>query len=65
VQTAQRYLDAYLPGTQAGKEADPFYGYYTIHILRDGKTAGMLSVNGYTRQVFIHFWHGEFVDMAE
>ena len=25
----------------------------------------MLSVNGYTRQVFLHTWHGNFVDMAE
>jgi hypothetical protein len=65
IQTAQRYLDAYLPGTQAEDAADSFYGYYTIHVLRDGQTVGMLSVNGYTQEVFVHFWHGEFVDMAE
>lgn len=65
VATAQRYLDAYLPGAQAGDEADAFYGYYTIHILRDGQTVGMLSVNGYTRQVFVHTWHGDFVEMTE
>jgi hypothetical protein len=65
IQTAQLYLEAYLPGTQAEDEADRFYGYYTIHVLRNGGTVGMLSVNGYTQEVFVHFWHGEFVDMAE
>lgn len=65
IATAQQYLDAYLPGAQVEDEADPFYGYYTLHILRDGETVGMLSVNGYTQQVFIHSWHGEFVEMAE
>jgi len=34
----------------------------TIHILRDGQTVGMLSVNGYTRQVFVHTWHGDLVE---
>ena len=64
IKTAQRYLDTYLPGTQAENKADAFYGYYTIHILRDGTPAGMLSVNGFTRQVFPHTWHGDFVEMA-
>lgn len=64
VQAAQRYLDNSLPGTEADEHADPFYGYYTLHILRDGETAGMLSVNGYTGQVFIHTWHGDLVEMT-
>lgn len=65
VQTAQRYLDTYLPGAKASAQPDPFYGYYTIEILRDGKTAGMLSVNGYTQQVFLHTWHGNFIEISE
>lgn len=65
VQTAQRYLDTYLPGAQASKDPDPFYGYYTIEILRDDKPVGMLSVNGYTQQVFLHTWHGNFVELSE
>lgn len=65
IQTAQRYLDAYLPGTQAADKADPFYGYSTIHVIDDGETMGMLSVNGYSKEVFVHFWHGDFVDMAD
>jgi hypothetical protein len=65
VEAAQAYLERYLPGASVGDEVDTFYGYYTLHILRDGGTAGMLSVNGYTRQVFPHTWHGEFVEMSE
>jgi hypothetical protein len=36
-----------------------------LHILRDGKTIGMLSVNGYSSQVFPHTWHGNFIEMSE
>ncbi|MBI2909334.1 MAG: hypothetical protein HYX92_16945 [Chloroflexi bacterium] len=64
VTAAQRYLDAYFPGIQAESKADGFYGYYTIHTLKEGKTSGMLSVNGYTGFVFPHTWHGDFVAMS-
>ena len=60
-QSAQQYLDVYLPGTKVAEETDAFYGYYTIHVLRDGKEIGMLSVNGYTGAVWYHTWHGNFV----
>jgi hypothetical protein len=63
-QDAQAYLDDVLPGTQADSEADTFYGYYTLHILRDGQVVGMLSVNGYSGQVWLHHWHGDFVTMT-
>jgi hypothetical protein len=65
VGAAQKFLDQYHPGTQADEHADPFYGYYTIHVLRDGEVIGMLSVNGYSSQVFYHNWHGEFIQMSE
>jgi len=65
VQYAQKYLDKYLSGAEADDHADPFYGYYTLHVLRDGEVEGMLSVNGYTGQVFLHSWHGEFIEMSE
>jgi hypothetical protein len=61
---AQRWLDANLPGRTAG-EADPFYGYYTLHFLRDGEVDGMLSVHGSTGDVWYHSWHGGFVGMME
>ncbi len=63
--TAQKYLDAYLPGTKVAEDAGPFYGYYTIDTLRDGKITGMLSVNGFSGQVFLHTWHGNFIEMSE
>lgn len=65
IEAAQRYLDQYLPGTTVEDHADQFYGYYTLHILRDGETIGMLSVNGYSSQVFPHTWHGNFIEMSE
>jgi hypothetical protein len=64
-QYAQAYLDKTLPETEVADTADTFYGYYTLEILRDGKTTGMLSVNGYTGQVWLHTWHGQFVAASE
>jgi hypothetical protein len=65
LKTAQQYLDSALPGTKTAPDADPFYGYYTIDILRDGKTVGMLSVNGFSGQVFLHSWHGTFIEAKD
>ncbi len=61
---AQQYLDNNLPGLTVA-EADPFYGYYTLHTLRNGQIEGMLSVNGYTGAVWYHTWHGPFIGMKE
>lgn len=63
--SAQQWLDIYLPGTTVAEAADAFYGYYTIHVLKDGQVYGMLSVNGYTGDVWYHTWHGDFVAMKE
>jgi hypothetical protein len=65
VRIAQRWLDEYRPGTVVEDHADPFYGYYTIHTLRDNEISGMLSVHGSTGQVWYHNWHGEFVQMID
>lgn len=62
---AQQYLDQQLPGYKTAADADPFYGYYTIDIMKDGQPSGMLSVNGATGQVFLHTWHGTFISMWE
>ena len=64
-QIAQTFLDSTLPGAQVTDEITQFYGYYTLDFARDGKIAGMLSVNGYTGQVFLHTWHGKFIEMSE
>ena len=64
VNLAQKWLDAHMSGVMAGDEAEAFYGYYTIHTMTDGAISGMLSVNGYTGQVWYHSWHGDFIDMT-
>ena len=61
---AQQWLDDSFPGRTAG-EPDAFYGYYTLHFLKDGEIEGMLSVHGSTGDVWYHSWHGDFVTMIE
>lgn len=61
---AQRWLDANQPGAKANPP-DPFYGYYTVDFEKDGKLAGMLSVNGSTGAVWYHSWHGSFVQLRD
>jgi hypothetical protein len=51
VSIAQEFLDRFLPGTVA-EESHPFYGYYTIHVTKDGEIYGMLSVHGYDGTVW-------------
>ncbi len=57
---AQDFLDGYLPGSKAG-DVERFYGYYTLDFTKDGKIYGMVSVNGYTGQVWYHSWHGQYL----
>jgi len=57
---AQQYLDGRFSGTSAG-DVDTYYGYYNVDVLSGSKTFGMLSVNGYTGQVWYHSWHGTYV----
>jgi len=63
LEIAQQYLDEYLPDTIVD-QADAFPGYYTSHVEQDGEIIGMLSVNAYTGQVFLHHWHGDFIEMS-
>ena len=63
-QYAQKFIDGYLPGAKVA-EPERFYGYYTLHVLRDGTIYGMLSVNGYTGQVWYHSWHGQYIGTKE
>lgn len=62
---AQQWLNTNRPGTTVADEADAFYGYYTLHVLTEGEVTGMLSVNGYSGQVWYHTWHGDFVGMTQ
>ncbi len=61
---AQEYLDLYLPGTVA-EDPHPFYGYYTIHVSKEGEIFGMLSVHGTDGTVWYHNWHGAFIQSRE
>jgi hypothetical protein len=61
---ARRYLDANFPNAIAA-DVHTFYGYYTIHASTDGKISGMLSVNGYTGQIWYHNWHGGYIQTLE
>ena len=62
---AQQWLDANQPGAKLADDEMQFPGYYTMDFLKDGKIAGMLSVNGYTGQVWYHTWHGDFISEQE
>jgi len=64
-QAALNYLQAYFGEAVEVKEPMPFYGYYTLDFGVDGRTYGMLSVNGYTGQVWYHQWHGQFIQERE
>ena len=64
VEYAQKYLDANITGATT-EHPMPFYGYYTLDFEKDGKVAGMLSVNGFSGQVFLHTWHGTFIEETE
>ena len=61
---ATRWLNTQGSNLTAG-EPEAFPGYYTLHVLRDGRIAGMLSVNAATGAVWSHWWHGRFVSMLE
>jgi len=61
---AQRWLDTNIAGAKA-EEPDTFYGYCTLDISMNGSTYGMLSVNGYSGDVWYHTWHGQSITSVE
>jgi len=61
---ALNYLKQYFSNVQV-EEPTQFYGYYTLDFKVNDKIYGMLSVNGYTGQVWYHSWHGEFIQEME
>jgi len=63
-QDAQGYLNANFQNAKT-EMATQFYGYYTFDFTVNGKIAGMLSVNGFTGQVWYHSWHGGFIQEIE
>ncbi|MBG0784822.1 MAG: hypothetical protein H0S79_06945 [Anaerolineaceae bacterium] len=65
LQLANAYLQSIDSNLIADGHPDQFYGYYTIHTSLNGVIYGMLSVNGYSGEVFLHTWHGQFIEMTE
>ncbi len=51
-QAAQAYLGTAHAGATLNEGGYAFYGYYTFDYSIGGKTAGVLSVNGTTQQVW-------------
>lgn len=64
LKTAQEFLDWAYPGTEAG-DILSYYGYYTVMTHWRGEHYGMLSVNGYSGDVWYHTWHGMFISEVE
>lgn len=62
---AQTFLDAYDNTFSVDEAYHEFYGYYTFHVLKDNEPYGMLSVNGYTQEVWYHDWHADLVEIIE
>ncbi|MBI4727929.1 MAG: hypothetical protein HY775_00260 [Acidobacteria bacterium] len=58
---ARRWLEVNRPGETPSDHVHAFHGYDTLMTERDGRTAGMLSVNAATGAVWYHTWHGAFV----
>jgi hypothetical protein len=65
IDAAQDYLDRNSPGYQADDHAVMFYGYYTLHVQDGSEVVGMLSVHGFSGQVFYHDWHGELLETED
>ena len=64
MEIAQEFLDVVYPGTKAD-EIVAYYGYYTVMTKLEGKHYGMLSVNGYSGDIWYHTWHGKFIFEVE
>jgi hypothetical protein len=62
---AQDYLSRRYDGVVEVLEPTRFYGYYTMDYKLNGEVHGMLSVNGYTGDIWYHSWHGRFIGELE
>lgn len=66
IEIAKSYLAGISQNEFASDEVQKFYGYFTLDTVnKDGISVGMLSVNGFSGQIWYHSWHGTFIDMKE
>ena len=56
---AEKFMAGYLPGSTIF-DSMHYPGYYTFDFGRD-RIEGMLSVNAYTGDIWVHTWHGQFI----
>ena len=61
---AETYLSRNFPGSHV-EGITRFYGYYAIDFQSNDEIVGMLSVNGFSGQVWYHSWHGAFLQEIE
>lgn len=62
---AHQFLSQISPNAVVSGQVNRFYGYYTLFILNNHRLIGMLSVNDYDGRVWLHSWHGAFLDMYQ
>ena len=62
---AQEWLMAGGDRTAWKLEVSEMYGYFSVHLERDGTMEGMLAVNAWTGEVWYHTWHGTYVAAKE
>jgi hypothetical protein len=61
---AEKYIEKYSKSDLSiSGEGHEFYGYYTLHVDKEGETVGMLSVNAQSGEVWYHSWHGEVIEV--
>jgi hypothetical protein len=60
---AETFLSGYLPGAKV-TSAQTFEDYYTFDFGR-ADTEGMLSVNAYSGDVWVHTWHGALLSLND
>jgi hypothetical protein len=60
---AAAFLAGHIPGSQV-MEGQAFPGYYTFDFGRQ-EIEGMLSVNAFTGDIWVHTWHGSFLGEHE
>lgn len=61
--SANLYLQQEDSSLSVTEQGHKFSGYYTLHVEKEGKPYGMLSVHGTTGDVWYHTWHGELTEV--